>query len=544
MIDINPYHLEIVTQILLEHVPDCEVRAFGSRATWTSKDYSDLDLAIVGNEPLEWRTLGKLRDAFEESYLPFRVDVLDWHDISDKFREMIREDCAVIFKNGSTHDWKKLTLKQCIEMEVSNYSEKEAWPFINYLDTGNITMNIIKEIQHLVVGRNKVPTRARRKIKPGDIVYSMVRPNQRHFGLIKHPPKNFLVSTGFAVLRGKPGIAHTDFIYYLLAQEHIVDYLQAIAENSTSAYPSIRPHDLEQLEIQLPSLPKQRDIAHILSTLDEKIELNRRMNETLEAMAKALFKSWFVDFNPVRAKIEGLWRPGESLPGFPAYLYDLFPDSLVSSELGEIPQGWSVSALDDIIQLLSGGTPSTAADQYWTGGIPWYTAKDAPNPSDIFVIGTERTITLAGVQNSATKILPVGTTIISARGTVGRLALLGLPMAMNQTCYGIRGNDGYLNFFIYWVIRMTITDIQSQTYGTIFDTITRQTFKFVDIVRPPIELVNLFERTVASIMEGILHNLNESDVLTNLKNVLLPKLLEGEYTYNPSQFREQMELLK
>jgi len=354
MIDISPYHLEIVTQILLEHVPDCEVQAFGSRATWTSKDYSDLDLAIVGSEPLEWRTLGELRDAFEESYLPFRVDVLDWHDISDKFREMIREDCIVIFKNGSTHDWKKLTLKQCIEMEVSNYSEKEAWPFINYLDTGNITMNTIKEIQRLVVGRDKVPTRARRKIKPGDIVYSMVRPNQRHFGLIKHPPKNFLVSTGFAVLRGKPGIAHTDFIYYLLAQEHIVDYLQAIAENSTSAYPSIRPHDLEQLEIQLPSLPKQRDIAHILGTLNEKIELNRRMNETLEAMAQALFKSWFIDFDPVRAKIEGRWQPGESLPGLPAYLYDLLPNRLVPSELGEIPEGWQIRPLDSIALFRNG----------------------------------------------------------------------------------------------------------------------------------------------------------------------------------------------
>lgn len=348
MIDINPYHLEIVTQILVEHVPDCEVRAFGSRATWTSKDYSDLDLAIVGDEPLKWRTLGKLRDAFEESYLPMRVDVLDWHDISDKFREMIREDCVVIFKNGSINDWKKLTLRQCIEMEVSNYSEKEAWSFINYLDTGNITTNTIKEVQHLVPGRDKIPTRARRKIKPGDIVYSMVRPNQRHFGLIKHPPKNFLVSTGFAVLRGKPGVAHTEFIYYLLTQEHIVDYLQAIAENSTSAYPSIRPHDLEQLEIRLPSLPRQRDIAHILSTLDEKIELNRRMNETLEAMAQALFKSWFVDFDPIRAKMEGRWQPGESLPGLPAHLYDLFPSRLVSSELGEIPEDWRIGCFGDL----------------------------------------------------------------------------------------------------------------------------------------------------------------------------------------------------
>ena len=101
----------------------------------------------------------------------------------------------------------------------------------------------------------------------------------------------------------------------------------------------------------VPPLPEQRAIAHILGTLDDKIELNRRMNETLEAMARALFKSWFVDFDPVRAKMEGRWRPGESLPGLPAHLYDLFPDRLVDSELGEIPEGWEVKALGDVVEL-------------------------------------------------------------------------------------------------------------------------------------------------------------------------------------------------
>ena len=189
-----------------------------------------------------------------------------------------------------------------IVVNDATYSQKEAWRQINYLDTGNITENRISEFQHLIVGKDKIPSRARRKVQPGDIVYSMVRPNQRHYGLLKELPEKLLVSTGFAVIRGKEGLACTEFIYWFLAQDRIVEQLHTIAEHSTSAYPSIRPKDIEELKLNLPPLPEQRAIAHILGTLDDKIELNRRMNETLEEMARALFKSWFVNFDPVHAK--------------------------------------------------------------------------------------------------------------------------------------------------------------------------------------------------------------------------------------------------
>ena len=245
-------------------------------------------------------------------------------------------------------EWREVKLGEVTELNDATYSPKEGWPFINYLDTGNITENRISEIQHLVSGTDKIPSRARRKVGRGDIVYSTVRPNQCHFGLIKDVPDNFLASTGFAVIRGKNDVAHTDYIYWFLAQDHIVEYLHSIAENSTSAYPSIRPRDLEELILSLPPLPEQRAIAHILGTLDDKIELNRRMNETLEEMARALFKSWFVDFDPVRAKMEGRDT------GLPPDVADLFPDRLVESELGEIPEGWEVKALGELIELAYG----------------------------------------------------------------------------------------------------------------------------------------------------------------------------------------------
>ncbi len=246
------------------------------------------------------------------------------------------------------------------------------------------------------------------------------------------------------------------------------------------------------------------------------------MNETLEAMARAIFKDWFVDFGPVRAKMEG------RDPDLPRHLADLFPGRLVDSQFGEIPEGWGVGVLDDMIEISSGGTPSTSVSKYWDGNTPWYTAKDSPSPSDVFVLETERKITQEGVENSAAKILPAYTTVITARGTVGRLACLGIPMAMNQTCYGIRGAHGYPDFFTYLNIRMAVDELQRRTHGTIFDTITRQTFKLVDAVIPPAKLASTSEAVVQPIMSRILANLHESHTFTTLRDTLFPKLVSGE----------------
>ena len=164
---------------------------------------------------------------------------------------------------------------------------------------------------------------------------------------------------------------------------------------------------------------------------------------------------------------------------------------------------------------------------YWDGDIPWYTPKDAPSLSDVFALTTERHITTAGVENSSTKILPAGTTVISARGTVGRLACLGIPMAMNQTCYGIRGASGYPNYFTYWNVRNTVNALQARTHGTIFDTITRDTFKIAESLLVSTDIANAFESTVAPLMERLLSSLNESFVLSAERDALLPKLVSG-----------------
>ena len=329
---------------------------------------------------------------------------------------------------------------------------------------------------------------------------------------------------GFRSLVVKPEYHHEFLFYWLTAN---VDELERHASGST--FKELSGTSLKKIRIRLPAgREEQRAIAHILGTLDDKIELNRRMSETLEAIARAIFKAWFVDFEPVRAKMEGRWRRGESHPGLPAHFYDLFPDRLVESELGEIPEGWEIKPFADTVEIIGGGTPKTSVAEYWNGDIPWFSVVDAPGEHQVWVIDTEKKITRAGIDNSSTKILPVGTTIISARGTVGRVALVGVPMAMNQYCYGLRGRWGRWGLFNYIETRQLVSILRQRTHGSVFDTITRDTLATVHVAVPSVATVEAFEEEVKPILDRIREALVESRTLATLRDALLPKLISGE----------------
>lgn len=178
----------------------------------------------------------------------------------------------------------KIKLKKIARSNLYSYNLKEDnWEYINYLDTGNITMNHINEIQHINLRVEKLPSRAKRKVRYNNIIYSTVRPSQKHFGIIKNILPNFLVSTGFVVLEIDPLKADADFIYYFLTQDKITSYLHSIAEQSTSAYPSIKYTDVEDIEICLPNLQLQKKVSKFLRLLDKKIELNKKINDNLAA---------------------------------------------------------------------------------------------------------------------------------------------------------------------------------------------------------------------------------------------------------------------
>lgn len=180
-------------------------------------------------------------------------------------------------------EWQTFKLGSIVSTNQSTYSPKENWQFVNYLDTGNITMNRVDEIQYINISTNKLPSRARRKVKLNSIIYSTVRPNQLHYGIIKEQPVNFLVSTGFSVIDVDFEKAVPDYIYYVLTQQEVTEHLQAIAEQSVSAYPSIKPSDIENLELLLPDRKTQGRIVAILSSIDEKIKQNNAINNNLAA---------------------------------------------------------------------------------------------------------------------------------------------------------------------------------------------------------------------------------------------------------------------
>ena len=180
-----------------------------------------------------------------------------------------------------TENWTKIRLGDVCQTNVSTYSLSEKWDYVNYLDTGNLTQDEVAKYQHIVLSQEKLPSRARRKVEVNDILYSTVRPNQLHYGIVKNLLSNTLVSTGFAVITVDKMKANSDFIYYYLTQNDVTETLQAIGEQSTSAYPSIKPSDIEKLELKLPPLKEQETIAHTLRRIDGKIEVNRKINHHL-----------------------------------------------------------------------------------------------------------------------------------------------------------------------------------------------------------------------------------------------------------------------
>jgi type I restriction enzyme S subunit len=256
--------------------------------------------------------------------------------------------------------------------------------------------------------------------------------------------------------------------------------------------------------------------------LDDKIELNQRMNETLEAIARAFFKSWFVDFDPVRAKTEG------RDPGLPKPLGDLFPDAFEDSELGAIPKKWTAGAILEQAALLSGGTPKTDRADYWDGDILWASAKDVSQSGQTFLISSERLITAKGLEESATQLVPAFSTVVVARGaTTGRMVLLGKEMAINQTCYALK-SSGDTPFALHCLLRQAIAALVHAAHGSVFDTITTSTFSASKILLAPPGLMRAFEQIVSPLFRRILVGTEECVSLAAVRDTLLPKLISGE----------------
>ncbi len=379
-------------------------------------------------------------------------------------------------------NWKQVKIGDICKTNAQAYSVSENWPFVNYLDTGNITENRIEGFQRIELVNSSLPSRARRKVAVNDIIYSTVRPNQRHYGIIKKMLPNMLVSTGFTVITVDTKFADADFLYYFLTQNDIVNSLHAIGEQSVSAYPSIKSKDIENLEIMLPPLKIQKEIGRTLQALDDKIANNTRINHHLEQMAQAIFKSWFDCYDP-------------SQP------------------------------FTNAVQVLGGGTPKTGNESYWNGEIPFFTPKDT---GSLYVLSTEKRLSEAGLSNCNSRLYPVNTVFVTARGTVGKLALAGCPMAMNQSCYALVSNGDYGQFYVYHLALTVVEKLKRKANGAVFDAIVTRDFENELVPAPATKEIKAFEDKIQPIFETILNNCKENVRLAELRDTLLPRLMSGE----------------
>ncbi|MCC6796982.1 MAG: restriction endonuclease subunit S [Candidatus Hydrogenedentes bacterium] len=333
---------------------------------------------------------------------------------------------------------------------------------------------------------------------------------------------------GKVVLRHPESLV-TKYLYYVMCGQEYRHEVLASATGTTVKHTS--PDRIRRFRFSCAPLAEQRAIAHILGTLDDKIELNRRMNETLEAMARALFKSWFVDFEPVRAKMDGRWRKGQSLPGLPAHLYDLFPNRLVDSELGEIPEGWALGTVGDLCTaIFSGGTPRTELSEYWGGDIPWLSSGET---RDAFIVDTERRITVAGVSNSSTRLAKAFSTVIASAGqgnTRGQTSLIGFDTYINQSVVALRASLAYSSpFHLYFDLERRYEEFRriSDAHSS-RGSLTTKLIAQVPAIISSRSIIEVFDKIVDPQVSRIFSFKHESRTLANLRETLLPKLISGE----------------
>jgi type I restriction enzyme S subunit len=285
--------------------------------------------------------------------------------------------------------------------------------------------------------------------------------------------------------------------------------------------------DQKRLKISLPPISDQRAIAKILGSLDDKIDLNRRMNETLEAMARAIFKSWFVDFDPVRAKMEG-----RTPPSMDPETALLFPNAFESTQSGLIPAGWRISPIGEEVCVVGGSTPSTAEPDYWGGSIPFATPKDLAGLAFPVLLETERCITEAGLDRISSGLLPRGTVLMSSRAPIGYFAITEVPLAVNQGFIAMVCDKSLPSHYVLRWTRENLELILGNANGTTFLEISKANFRPLMCLVPPRQILDCFGRLVEPLRARVVANLQESVTLATVRDTLLPKLLSGEIRVN------------
>jgi type I restriction enzyme S subunit len=517
-IDIRPDQWAIVRDILQRHVPQYEVWAFGSRATWKAKEYSDLDLAVITDKPLSLAGSAALADDFSESDLPWKVDVVDWATTSESFRTIIERDKVVVQEAKAERamggEWRtsrvfELQLEGVLLVEDGNHGEYRPRPdefapqgaaFIRAADMQNGRV--------LFDSASKINERARERITkgigaPGDVLLSH-KGTVGKTALVPDDAPAFVCSPQTTFWRTlNPSVLDRRFLYAYLRSAQFQSQLDTRA-GETDMAPYVSLTSQRSLSVLVPPIEEQHAIANILGTLDDKIDVNHRMNETLEAIARAIFKSWFVEFDPVRAKASG--EAPETICrrlGLTPDLLALFPDRLVDSELSKIPEGWEQKRVDDILALVYG--KALRASDRIDGPVPVYGSGGLTGFHDVHLVGGP------GI-------------IVGRKGTVGSLYWEDRPFyPIDTVFYVVPKVELTYCFYLLETLGLDKMNTDAAVPG-----LNRNNVYRLPTTGVPGELRSAFDNVVKTLRARQFSNDEESEILATIRDTLLAKLLSGE----------------
>lgn len=313
----------------------------------------------------------------------------------------------------------------------------------------------------------------------------------------------FALGQNLVLLRANESKMFPPFLRWLVRGEKWWEQIEKFI-NVGAIFNSLRCADIPDFQLPIPPLPEQRAIASVLGTLDDKIELNRRMNETLEALAQSLFKSWFLD-----------------------------------ATQSALPKGWRMSTIGAEVRVVGGSTPSTTNPGFWEGGTHhWATPKDLSNLNSPVLLDTERKITDAGVQQISSGLLPVGTVLLSSRAPIGYLVISEIPVAVNQGFIALVCDKTLPNYFVRLWLKNNMEAIEGRANGTTFMEISKTNFRPLPVIVPPPPLLAEFTKQFEPLQRRVVSNLKESRTLAALRDALLPKLLSGELRVPSPRLRQ------
>ena len=521
-IDITAKQRKIVTDLLERHLPNTTAWVYGSRAKWASRPQSDLDLVVFATPEQNGR-VSDLREALEESSLPFRVDLFVWDTVPGQFRKHIKRDHVVlaVTKNDAVCAWPRVALRDMIDLRLSSVDKKtnpteHAVRLCNYMDVyRNSFIHGGLDFMKATATEQEI---ANCSLFSGDVVITKDSEKHDDIGvpaLVREDIPRLVCGYHLAILR--PISIDGAYLFYALSTNEVQQQFHSYANGVTRF--GLRKADIGLVETPLPPPPEQRAIAHILGTLDDKIELNRRMNETLEAMARALFKSWFVDFDPVRAKMSG------RDPGLPQHLADLFPDRLVDSELGEIPEGWGVTPLRELIEInpkrllqhgelapyldmenmpTKGHVPDTVINRHFGSGMRFANG-------DTLV--ARITPCLENGKTAYVDFLREGEI---GWGSTEYIVMRPKPFLPSEFAYCLARSASFREFAI-----------QNMTGTSGRQRVPAKALSQLMLPSPPEQVVAIFGRAAQLLLSRASKAVHESRTLATLRDSLLPKLISG-----------------